>query len=119
MVKAIRGATTVRKNSSQDIIEETKILLETIIRENKVQIENIISIIFTATKDLNSEFPAKAAREIGWTDIPLMCSNEIDVKGSLKKCIRVLIHINSGDSSKKYKHIYLNGACILRPDLCD
>ncbi len=119
MVRAIRGATTVKKNSSQDIIGETKVLLESIVSENKIQKENIISIIFTATNDLDTEFPAKAAREMGWVDIPLMCSNEINVKGSLKKCIRILMHINSSDSSKKYKHIYLNGACILRPDLCD
>lgn len=117
MVRAIRGATTVENNVSDEIINETKLLLEKIVKENKIDIEDIISIIFTTTEDLDTAFPAVAARQLGWTSIALMCTNEINVKGSLKKCIRVMMHVNSDMANSDLKHIYLKGATILRPDL--
>lgn len=79
--------------------------------------DDIISIIFTVTNDLNAAFPAVAARNLGWTSIALMCTNEIDVPGSLKKCIRVLLHVNTDKKNDEIKHIYLNNAKVLRPDL--
>src|SRR5690554_1001455 len=98
MVKAIRGATTVEENTEISIINGTKELLEEIVKKNNLPEKNIISALFTMTRDLDAVFPAKAARLLGWTDTPLMCSSEIDVKGSLEKCIRVMIYINCTES---------------------
>jgi len=117
-VRAIRGAITVSENTKNSILEGTKELLVEIIERNNLNEEDIISAIFTVTSDLNATFPAIAAREIGWTDISLMCTNEIDVPGSLKSCIRVLIHINTDKNNNEMNHVYLKGATILRPDLC-
>jgi len=116
-VRAIRGATTVEKNSVEDIMHETKKLLMEIVQANNINKDDIISVIFSATKDINAAFPATAAREMGWTDIPLMCTNEMDVPGSLEKCIRVMMHINTDKSNSQLKHIYLKEARKLRPDL--
>jgi len=116
-VRAIRGATTVENNCYDEIINETKELLVKIVEENAIDKEDIISIIFSVTKDLDAAFPAVAARELGWTSIALMCTNEIDVPGSLKKCIRVLMHINTEKRNEDLRHIYLKGAKVLRPDL--
>lgn len=116
-VRAIRGATTVEKNSVEDIMHETKKLLMEIVQANNINKDDIISVIFSATKDINAAFPATAAREMGWTDIPLMCTNEMDVPGSLEKCIRVMMHINTDKLNSQLKHIYLKEARKLRPDL--
>ncbi len=116
-VRAIRGAVTVENNSAVEIIDETKALLTEIVKENNVEYEDIISIIFTVTKDLDAAFPAVAARQLGWTRVALICTNEIDVPGSLKSCIRVLLHINSEKSNSEINNIYLKGAKVLRPDL--
>lgn len=116
-VRAIRGAITVKKNDKQDILKETKLLLEKIVQENKIDEKDIISIIFSVTNDLDAAFPAAAAREIGWTNVALMCTNEINVPGSIVKCIRVLMHINTDKSNSDIKHIYLKGAKVLRPDI--
>jgi len=117
LVRAIRGAITVDDNKKDLILEGTKELLEKIVEENDICEEDIISIIFSVTNDLNAAFPAAAAREMGWTNIALMCTNEINVPGSLEKCIRVLMHINTDKSNKDIKHIYLRKARTLRPDL--
>ncbi len=119
LVRAIRGATTVDNNDSNEIIEETGKLLTEIIAKNNLNEDDIISIIFSVTKDLNTAFPAVAARKMGWTDVALFCTNEMDVPGSLSKCIRVLIHINTELGKKDLKHVYLKGANILRPDLAE
>lgn len=116
-VRAVRGATTIENNNMHDIIEGTKELLCKIVEENGIDEDSLISIIFTATKDLNAAFPAAAARQLGWNNIALICTNEIDVPNSLEKCIRVLMHFNTGKSNKDIKHVYLKGAKILRPDL--
>lgn len=118
-VRAIRGAVTVENNTAPEIIEETRQLLLEIEHKNEFLQDDIISIIFSVTSDLNAAFPAVAARQIGWNNIALMCTNEVDVLGSLKKCIRVLIHINTDKSNYEIKHIYLKGAKVLRPDLDD
>lgn len=116
-VRAIRGATTVENNDANEIIGETKKLLLEIAERNNISEDDIISIIFTITKDLNAAFPAVAARQMGWTSVSLLCSYEIDVPGSLKKCVRAMMHVNSDKSNSEMKHIYLNGARVLRPDL--
>ncbi len=116
-VRAIRGAITVVENSRESILEGTRELLVEIIKRNDLDNLNIISAIFTVTSDLNATFPAIAAREIGWTDISLMCTSEIDVPGSLKSCVRVLIHFNTNKCNNEINHVYMKGAVALRPDL--
>jgi len=117
MVRAIRGATTVQFNDAEEIVSGTSELLQRIVEQNTVSIEDIISIFFTATNDLNAAFPALAARRLGWTGTALMCMNEIDVPGSLKKCIRILMHVNTEKSKDEIRCVYINGADVLRPDL--
>lgn len=113
-LRGIRGATTVSDNTKEEIISATKELLQEIAKANQLDIEEIASIFFSVTKDLNAEFPAVAARELGWNDTPLLCAYEIDVPGSLFKCIRVLLHVNTEKSQKEMKHIYLREAVNLR-----
>lgn len=117
MVRAVRGATTVKQNSADEIIFETETLLKEIIKENNLDIEEIICAFFTVTRDLNAEFPAVAARKLGWNDIALMCTYEIDVPGSLEKCIRVMLHCNTDKKNSDMKYIYLKESRKLRPDL--
>lgn len=112
----IRGATTVTENSGECIIMETQKLLQAIIKENDLTEEQLVSIIFTSTPDLTAEFPAKACRMMGWTNIPLLGAVEADIVHGLPKCIRILIHAYL-DSGSKVKHIYQNEALRLRPDL--
>lgn len=116
-VRGVRGATTVEEDRPQAIIEATKELLTELITANDIQVEDICSAVFTVTGDLTSEFPPKAARQMGWQHVPLMCAQEIPVAGSLPRCIRVLLHINTFKGQKEIKHIYLRGATGLRPDL--
>lgn len=116
-VRAIRGATTVGSNDAIEIIDATKDLLNEMIEKNEIVVDDLISIIFTVTKDLSTAFPAVGARQIGLTDIPLLCTNEIDVPGSLEKCIRVLAHINTEKRNNEIRHVYQKKSRILRPDL--
>ncbi|OGD34947.1 chorismate mutase [Candidatus Atribacteria bacterium RBG_16_35_8] len=117
LVRGIRGAITVDKNSKEEIIEKTKQLLTTLKKENDFKIEDIVSIFFSVTPDLDAAFPAQAARELNWNKVPLFDMQEIDVPGSLSRCIRVLIHLNCQKSKLEMKHCYLRGARILRKDL--
>ena len=117
LVRGIRGAITVDKNSKEEIIEKTKQLLTTLKKENDFKIEDIVSIFFSATSDLNAAFPAQAARELNWNKVPLFDMQEIDVPGSLPRCIRILVQINCPKSLQEIKHCYLRGAKILRKDL--
>lgn len=116
-VRGIRGAVTVPENSPEAILGAVRELLEAIASYNNLQPENMISILFSVTQDLNAVFPAQAARELGWLNVPLFCTLEIAVPGSLKRCIRVLMHAYLPCSQNEVKHIYLGGAAQLRPDL--
>jgi chorismate mutase len=116
VVRAIRGATTVQNNSKEEIITATQELLIKIQNENQFLLPDVISVVFSMTEDLNAEFPALAARKLGWTTIPLLCTREIPVPGSLPKCIRVLIHINTEKQQTEIKSIFLKDAVNLRPD---
>ncbi|MBS4539942.1 chorismate mutase [Clostridium sp. D2Q-11] len=116
-VVSIRGAITVEENNNEHIILNTKTLLNQLIMENNIQSEDIISILFTATEDLNEAYPAKAAREIGLVECSLLCFQEMYVKNSLEKCIRILIMLNSDKKQSQVSHIYLKGAKRLRKDL--
>ena len=117
LVRGIRGATTAESNTKEKIIKKTKELLITLKKENDFKIKDIVSIFFSITSDLNAAFPAQSARELGWNRVPLFDMQEIDVPGSLPRCIRVLIQINCQKSQTEIKHCYLRGAKILRKDL--
>jgi chorismate mutase len=116
-IRGIRGAITVKVNSKAAILQATEKLINAIFDQNKVKMPSIACIIFTATGDLNAEFPAQAARKLGLNKTPLLCASEINVKGSLKKCLRVLVLFNGNQPQAKIKHVYLEGAKKLRPDL--
>ncbi|MEE8637523.1 MAG: chorismate mutase [Candidatus Margulisiibacteriota bacterium] len=113
-IRGIRGATTVSNNAKEEIIAATKKLLSEIAKRNQIGIKEIASVVFSVTKDLNAEFPAVAARELEWNETPLLCTREIDVPGSLPKCIRVLLHVNTDKKQNEMEHIYLREAVSLR-----
>ena len=115
-VRGIRGATTVHKNQKASILEETKILMNRMLDINSVNKEDIASIFFSVTRDLDTAFPAEAARALDLSYTPLLCLNEIHVESSLKKCIRILTHINTSMAQKDVQHVYLNDAISLRPE---
>jgi len=117
LVRGIRGAITVNSNTKEEIIEITKELLIALQRKNNFKIEDIVSVFFSVTPDLNAAFPAQAARELGWDRVPLFDMQEIEVPGSLSRCIRILIQINCRKSQTEIEHCYLRGAEILRKDL--
>jgi len=117
MVRAIRGAITVNNNNKNEILQATKELLQKIMEENNADMEDLVDIIFTLTPDLNAVFPARAARDMGFTDVPLMCMSEIPIDGALEKCIRILLTINTNKSQKEINHVYLRKAVTLRPDI--
>ena len=113
--RGIRGATTVERNDKDDILTATRELLEVIVRLNGLRPDDIAYAWFTVTPDLDAEFPAFAARELGWTDVPLMCGQEIPVPGAMARCIRVLIDWNTGKSQREVRHAFLHRAKELRP----
>jgi len=117
VVRGVRGAITVDENSKEEIVHRTEELLRAIVTVNKIQTNDIASAIFTVTDDLNAEFPAVAARKLGWIHIPLLCSREIPVPGSLGMCVRVLLHINTDKNPEEIVHVYLRDARKLRPDI--
>lgn len=116
-VCGIRGATTVESNTREEILAKTGELLEILMQKNHIRIEDIVSALFSVTDDVNAEFPAVAARKIGWLYTPLMCTREMPVPGSLTGCIRVLLHVNTETAQQDMIHVYLYGAKKLRPDL--
>lgn len=117
--RGVRGATTVDSNDREEILTATRQMLALLIRRNEIDKHDIASAQFTVTKDLDAEFPALAARQLGWIDVPLLCGYEISVPGSLEKCIRVLLHWNTEVPQESIQHVYLAGAERLRPDLCN
>ena len=116
-VRGIRGAVNIASNTKEEILTRSRELLEAIVRENKLQAEDIACAIFTLTPDLNADFPAYAARQLGWRDVPLMCARELDVPEAMEKVIRVLLLVNSTTPPSKIKHQYLGDTPKLRPDL--
>jgi chorismate mutase len=117
LVRGIRGATTVEANTREAILDAAGELLTAIVEANNVQHDHVASIIFSTSPDVTAEFPAVAARNLGWTDVALMCGHEMGVPGSLQKCLRILMHVNTDLGLHEVKHIYLRGARALRPDL--
>jgi chorismate mutase len=114
--RGVRGATTVKANTREAILDETSKLLALMIRFNEIKSVDVASVMFTMTVDLNAEFPALAARQLGWLDVPLLCTNEINIVGGLEKCIRILVHWNTDRPQSEITHVYVNEAKRLRPD---
>jgi chorismate mutase len=119
MVRGIRGAITVARDEPELILGATERLIRAIVDRNRLHSEDVASALFTVTPDLRSEFPAAAARRMGWTLVPLLNFTEIGVPGRLERCIRVLVHVNTEARQDEIEHVYLEGAVVLRPDLAN
>ncbi|SIS37144.1 chorismate mutase [Salimicrobium flavidum] len=118
MIRGIRGATTVRKNETSEIIGRASEMMEDIVKKNDLRADDVTQVLFSATTDLNSTFPAKALRNLeGWKYVPVMCMQEIEVPEGLERCIRVMVTVNTSISQKEINHIYHYDAVKLRPDL--
>ncbi|RSK37921.1 chorismate mutase [Bhargavaea beijingensis] len=118
MVRGIRGATCITVDEEQQILQETAALALEMAEKNGLEPEEIVSVIISTTTDISSGFPAKAVRSMaGWEYVPVMCTHEMDVPGSLPLCIRLLMHANTTKTQKEIRHVYKNEAVRLRPDL--
>ncbi|WP_226580024.1 chorismate mutase [Halobacillus litoralis] len=118
MIRGVRGATTVDRNESEEIIARSLELMEDVVSSNHIKAEDVVSVYFTVTNDIDDTFPAKCLRGMdGWTYVPVMCMREIPVTGSLPKCIRVMVTVQTDMEQKQVKHIYHYDAKQLRPDL--
>ncbi len=115
--RGVRGATTVEENTADAIWSATRQLLQAVIEANDIQEDDVASVIFTTTPDLNTAYPAKAARDLGWHRTALMGMQEIDLSDGIPMCIRVLVHWNTERTLDEIKHVYMRGALALRPDL--
>ena len=115
-VRGVRGATTADENTREAILAATRELVSQLIEANGIEPDDVASAIFTTTADLNAEYPAVAARTLGWSDVALLCAYEINVPESVPLCIRVLIHWNTAVPATDVQHVYLKGAVKLRPD---
>lgn len=116
-VRAIRGATTVDIDERDHVLERSQELLSAMIEQNDLDRDDLISIVFTATPDLHSVFPAVAARDMGLYDVPLMCAQEIDVTGAKPQCVRIMLHTETIRSRAEIQHVYLRDARSLRDDI--
>ncbi|HLB24543.1 MAG TPA: chorismate mutase [Dehalococcoidia bacterium] len=116
-LRGVRGATTVESNTRDAILSATHELLLALIEANAIRPDDVASVFFSTTQDLNAEFPAVAARDMGWSHAALMCAHEMYVPGSLPMCVRVLLHVNTAKTQDEVRFVYLRGATALRPDL--
>ncbi len=119
MLRGVRGATTAVANTRKDILEATSELLAQVVAANDLRPEDVAAAFFTTTADLNATFPALAARLMGWDQVPLMCSHEMNVPGSLQRCIRVLILVNTDKTAGEIRHVYTRGAANLRESVAE
>ncbi|WP_246942190.1 chorismate mutase [Bacillus pinisoli] len=118
MIRGIRGATTVSENEAVEILDKTEMLLREMVEKNNVEPSDIATILITVTDDIDAVFPAKALRRlVGFTFVPVTCAREIPVANSLKKCIRIMMTVNTNLAPHEVKHVYQEGAIDLRPDL--
>ena len=115
--RGIRGATTVDRNEREAILDATRELLEHMIRANDIRAADVATAWFTTTPDLNADFPAIAARQMGWTHVALMDAHHMNVPGALPMCLRVMLLVNTSRRQEEIVHVYLRGARVLRPDL--
>ena len=116
-MRGLRGATTVDRDTADHVSERTRVLVQAMLDRNDVSKDDLISILFTATGDIHSIFPATGAREIGLGDVPLICARELDIEGGTPRCIRVLMHLTTDKGRDELHHVYLEGARGLRDDL--
>ncbi len=116
-VRAVRGAIQVERDDRDEVLSATTELLTTLLERNALTQEDLISVVFTATPDLTSEFPAYAARQMGFVDVPLLCASEIAVPGAMPRVLRVLAHVETDRPRAEVKHVFLRGAAALRRDL--
>jgi chorismate mutase len=116
-LRGIRGATTVDANTKEEILQATNELLSALIEANNIRSDDVASVFFSTTSDLNAEFPAVAARQMGWSHVALMCGHEMNVPGSLPMCLRITMHVNTAKPQDQIQFVYLRGARALRPDL--
>jgi chorismate mutase len=116
MLRGVRGATTAEANTREAILAATHELLCLMVEANGIQPDDVASAIFTTTIDLNADYPALAARALGWHDVALLCMHEMNVPHGLKQCIRILLHWNTEVAARDVKHVYIKGATNLRPD---
>ena len=114
--RGVRGATTVAADEKELILKATRELLALMIRINGIEKEEVASALFTTTPDIAAVFPASAARQLGWLDVPLLCGHEMTVPGALPLCIRILLHWNTEKTQPEIQHVYLREARNLRPD---
>ena len=114
--RGIRGAITVSENTKEAIIAASKELLQNLMEANEVEISDVACILFTTTPDLSAAFPAAAARELGWTQVPLLCGHEMNVPGSLSSCLRILVLFNTNKRNEEIVHVYLGDAVTLRDE---
>jgi len=116
-LRALRGATTVEEDTPEQITERVQSLMRALLERNGADHDDLVSILFTATPDVRGMFPATAARGLGLGDVPLICAEEIDVRGATPRCIRVLVHLYTEKERSELHHVYLEGARGLRDDL--
>jgi len=116
-VRALRGATTIEEDTTDQVAVRTQELLGELLTRNDLVLDDVISVIFTVTGDIRSMFPATAARGIGFGAIPLLCAQEIPVPGSMPRVVRALLHVHTGRTRDELRHVYLHGAQVLRDDL--
>ena len=112
----IRGAIDVPRNGAEEIVNATRTLLERMVSENRTVVEDIVSVIFSATRDLDAAPPARAARNLGWTETPLFCVQEMEIRRGLPRCIRILMQVNGHRKPSEVRHVYLGRARVLRPE---
>ena len=119
LIRGIRGATTIDVDTPEEVVEATRELLAVMVERNGIDRESIAAVMFTATSDVKSEFPALAARQMGWTSVPLLCFQEMEVNEALSRCIRVLMLINTDRAQNDIHHVYLRQASFLRQDIVE
>ncbi len=116
-MRAVRGAVQVDVDERDEVLAATRELVTEVVRLNELDLEDFISVIFTSTADLVSEFPAVAARELGMGDVPLMCARELEIEGSMPRVIRLMAHVETPRTRAQVRHVYLRGAVALRRDI--
>ena len=116
-VRAVRGATTLEVDEAEHLIERVSEMLTEMIERNSLSNDDIISVLFTATPDVHSTFPAVAGRRLGLGDVPLICAQELDIDGAMPLCIRVMMHVETDTRRSEIEHVFLRGAQVLREDL--
>jgi len=116
-VRAVRGAIQLEEDEREHVLASTRELVSAVLEANELTKDDVISIVFTATPDVHSEFPAVAARELGMGDVPLMCTQELDIAGAMPLVIRLMAHVNTRRTRSEVTHVYLRGAAALRRDL--